>query len=57
MLLQLDQQQEEITNKIASLKAVKEEMDKKEVNFGLEKKNWGIFLDLFYNFCLLNRSF
>lgn len=33
MLLQLDQQQEEITNKIAALKAVKEEMDKKEVNF------------------------
>lgn len=38
MLLQLDQQQEEITNKIAALKAVKEEMDKKEVNFEFSRK-------------------
>lgn len=31
MLLQIEQQEEEIMNKIAAVKAIKEEMDKKEV--------------------------
>ncbi len=41
MLLQIEQQEEEIMKKIASLKAIKEEMDKKEAsNFFFPRVTW-----------------
>lgn len=44
MLLQIEQQEEEIMNKISALKAVKEEMDKQEVNIFISVKKIYIYI-------------